>query len=71
MAGRQTRRFATKSIQRASERMDGEHSVLKETISGAMAPVLAAPDTTRRQAVAGLFAAAAAFVGLDEASEAK
>jgi len=71
MAGRQTRRFATKSIQRASERMDGGNSVLRDTICGATAPVPAAPDTTRRQAVAGLFAAAAAFVGLDAASEAK
>lgn len=38
---------------------------------GAQAPDLAAPDTTRRQAVAGLFAAAAALLGLDGEAEAR
>lgn len=45
-------------------------SDLNEKISGALAHDPAVPDTTRRQAVAGLFAAAAAFMGLDAESEA-
>ncbi len=44
---------------------------MKEVNSGALAPGLAAPDATRRQAVAGLLAAAASFVGLDVTSEAR
>ncbi|MDQ2651814.1 MAG: glycoside hydrolase family 26 protein [Chloroflexota bacterium] len=40
-------------------------------ISGALAPGLAAPETTRRQAVAGLVAAAVSFGSLDAESEAK
>ena len=44
---------------------------MNEVISGALASGRAAPDTTRRQAVVGFLAAAAAIAGLDAESAAK
>ena len=45
--------------------------VLKVTISGALAPGLAAPDVTRRQVTVGLLAAAASFAGIDAPADAR